>query len=68
MASKERQRRYRERKKNLGSERLSVWVSSDAANSLRDVASYLSRTQGQLLTKLLLSLGKVLSESKSKGK
>lgn len=66
MASKERQRRYRERKKSLGSERLSVWVSSDAANSLREVVSYYSTTQGKFLTKLLLSLGETLSEKRSK--
>lgn len=56
MTTKERQRKYREKKKNLRNERLSVWISSDAANSLREVANGLSTTQGQLLSKLLLSL------------
>lgn len=56
MGAKERQRKYREKKKNLRNERLSVWISSDAANSLREVANGLSTTQGQLLSKLLLSL------------
>ena len=65
MASKERQRRYREKKRGAGDERLSVWVSGDAANSLRDVASGLSITQGQLIAKLLLSLGEKFNESNS---
>ena len=65
MASKERQRRYRAKRRGAGDERLSVWVSSDAANSLRDVASGLSITQGQLIAKLLLSLGEKFNESSS---
>ncbi len=56
MTTKERQRKYREKKKNLRNERLSVWISSDAANGLREVVNGLSTTQGQLLSKLLLSL------------
>ncbi len=65
MASKERQRRYRAKRRKEGDERLSVWVSSDAANSLREVVSGLSITQGQLIAKLLLSLGEKFNESSS---
>lgn len=63
MSLTERQERYRERRRNHGDERISVWLNQDAAKNLRELSSLLSTTHEGLLTRLLVILREAIRQT-----
>lgn len=58
MTTKDRQERYRARRRADGDKRLSIWITRDVADVLSEMANTYAVTQKQILERLLLIAGK----------